>query len=258
VDRLPAAAAHKPAGAGPSGDESGATHTPAPQPRQPTDPDGDAGDATGRSTPAGLLAGSAPARRARGSAEIRLKPASGGLIAMWISGARRLGIVPFPDELGRGLAVVCPTTLGGGRVHHARLEDRGSVGISRGGDRPHRIHVGAAGLVATDCVDLQVRVDNLDEDLIVRLFERIGFQICRSRGTAWRSRPAETGPSWSLPRRSMSGPAMCTFARPPAMQPGGTCCSATSSELTMPHETPGATLSNVWRWCRRHLRVWPG
>jgi hypothetical protein len=30
---------------------------------------------------------------------------------MWISGARRLGIVPFPDELGRGLAVV-PYDLG--------------------------------------------------------------------------------------------------------------------------------------------------
>ena len=101
-------------------------------------------------------------------------------------------IVPFPDELGRGLAVV-PCNPGWPRESSAlalRIEAAlGSVAV--------RIdHIGSTavpGLAAKDCVDLQVRVDALDEDLIVRLFEGIGFRV---RPEPWNRVEVTAGRDW--------------------------------------------------------------
>ena len=81
--------------------------------------------------------------------------------------------MPFPDELTRGLAVE-PYNPGwaddsvtlAGRVKAAI----GPVAVD---------HIGSTsvpGLAAKDCIDIQVRVTTLDEDLIVSRLERIGFR----------------------------------------------------------------------------------
>ncbi|MGH3549513.1 MAG: GrpB family protein [Pseudonocardiaceae bacterium] len=57
-------------------------------------------------------------------------------------------------------------------------------------------HIGSTsvpGLVAKDCIDLQVRVDNLDEDLIVRVLERIGFRV---RPEPWNRVEVTSGKDW--------------------------------------------------------------
>lgn len=100
--------------------------------------------------------------------------------------------MPFPDELGRGLAVV-PYNPGWPREFSAlalRIEAAlGSVAV--------RIdHIGSTsvpGLVAKDCIDLQVRVDALDDDLIVRLLGRIGFRV---RPEPWNRVEVTFGRDW--------------------------------------------------------------
>jgi hypothetical protein len=109
-------------------------------------------------------------------------------------------------------------------------------------------HIGSTsvpGLAAKDCIDLQVRVDTLDEDSIISRFRRIGFRV---RPESWNrvDIAAGSGRSWSSRRRPVSGQATCTSVRPPARRPDGTCCSVTSCEPTTRLVRPGATSSNTW------------
>jgi hypothetical protein len=84
--------------------------------------------------------------------------------------------VPFPDELARGLTVVAydrrwPADFAvlARRIHGALGQM--AVRVS---------HVGSTsvpGLAAKDCIDVQVEVQALDEELITCRFEQIGFRL---------------------------------------------------------------------------------
>src|SRR6516225_3634411 len=84
--------------------------------------------------------------------------------------------MPFPDELARGLAVVaydrrCP---GDFAVLARRIQDAlGPMAVRVS-------HVGSTsvpGLAAKDCIDVQVEVQALNEELIVGRFGKIGFRL---------------------------------------------------------------------------------
>jgi dephospho-CoA kinase len=99
--------------------------------------------------------------------------------------------VPFPDELARGLAVVPYDSRWPGdfAVLATRIQDAlgpAAVRVS---------HVGSTsvpGLAAKDCIDVQVEVQVLDEELITGSLGRIGFRL---RPEPWnRAEPAPGGP----------------------------------------------------------------
>ncbi|MGH3783446.1 MAG: GrpB family protein [Pseudonocardiaceae bacterium] len=100
--------------------------------------------------------------------------------------------MPFSDELSRRLTVL-PYDPGWPRdfiTLTSRIEAAlGTVAV--------RIdHIGSTsvpGLVATDCIDLQVRVDNLDEEVIVQLLEQIGFRV---RPEPWNRVEVTSGKDW--------------------------------------------------------------
>ena len=105
---------------------------------------------------------------------------------------RKLGNMPFPDELGRGIAVV---------PYDARWPDAFVALTNRvqGALEPLIVkvdHIGSTsvpGLAAKDCIDLQVRVDTLDEDTIISRFEKIGFRV---RPEAWNRVEIAFGVKW--------------------------------------------------------------
>lgn len=99
--------------------------------------------------------------------------------------------MPFPDELARGLAVVGydPRWPGDFADLAGRIQDAlgpAAVRVS---------HVGSTsvpGLAAKDCIDVQVEVRVLDEDLITGCLGGIGFRL---RPEPWnRAEPTPGGP----------------------------------------------------------------
>jgi dephospho-CoA kinase len=84
--------------------------------------------------------------------------------------------VPFPDELARGLAVVAYDRRWPGDFAVLARKIHGALG-------PMAVrvnHVGSTsvpGLAAKDCVDVQVEVPALAEELIAGCFEKIGFRL---------------------------------------------------------------------------------
>ena len=99
--------------------------------------------------------------------------------------------MPFPDELSRGLAVVAYDRRWPGDFAVLARRIQGALG-------PMAVqvsHVGSTsvpGLAAKDCIDVQVEVLALDEDLIAGCFSEIGFRL---RPEPWnRVEPAPAGP----------------------------------------------------------------
>ena len=84
--------------------------------------------------------------------------------------------MPFPDELARGLAVVAYDRCWPGdfAVLARRIQDAlGPMAVRVS-------HVGSTsvpGLAAKDCIDVQVEVQALNEELIVGRFGKIGFRL---------------------------------------------------------------------------------
>ena len=99
--------------------------------------------------------------------------------------------MPFPDELARGLAVVVYDCSWPGDF--AALARR--VQDALGPTAVRVSHVGSTsvpGLAAKDCIDVQVEVRALDEDLIIGCFGTIGFRL---RPEPWnRAEPTPAGP----------------------------------------------------------------
>lgn len=100
--------------------------------------------------------------------------------------------MPFPDELACGLAVVpydvaWPDAF---RALASRLEATlGPLAI-------HIDHIGSTsvpGLAAKDCIDLQVRVQTLDEEEIINRFRQIGFRV---RPEPWNRLEVAGGVEW--------------------------------------------------------------
>jgi GrpB-like predicted nucleotidyltransferase (UPF0157 family) len=85
-------------------------------------------------------------------------------------------VVPFPDELARGLAVV--TYEPGWPAEFVALASRVTAAL---GPMAVRVeHVGSTsvpGLAAKDCIDVQVEVHALDEQLISGRLAEIGFRL---------------------------------------------------------------------------------
>ena len=99
--------------------------------------------------------------------------------------------MPFPDELARGLAVVAYDRRWPGdfAVLARRIQD------ALGPTAVRVYHVGSTsvpGLAAKDCIDVQVEVHALDEELIADCFGKIGFRL---RPEPWnRLEPAPGSP----------------------------------------------------------------
>ena len=99
--------------------------------------------------------------------------------------------MPFPDELSRGLAVVAYDRRWPGDFAVLARRIQGALGPTA----VQVSHVGSTsvpGLAAKDCIDVQVEVLALDEDLIAGCFSEIGFRL---RPEPWnRVEPAPAGP----------------------------------------------------------------
>jgi GrpB-like predicted nucleotidyltransferase (UPF0157 family) len=97
--------------------------------------------------------------------------------------------VPFPDELARGLAVVAYDRRWPGDFAVLARRIEGGLGVLA-----VRVdHVGSTsvpGLAAKDCIDVQVEVRALDEELIAGCFGRIGFRL---RPEPWNQAEATPG-----------------------------------------------------------------
>ncbi len=100
--------------------------------------------------------------------------------------------MPFSDELARGLAVV---------PHDAAWPDAFATLAARveaalGSLVVQVDHIGSTsvpGLAAKDCIDLQVRVDTLDEDSIISRLQKIGFRV---RPESWNHSEIVAGRKW--------------------------------------------------------------
>ncbi len=99
--------------------------------------------------------------------------------------------MPFPDELARGLALVAYDHRWPGDF--AALTRRIQNALGQAVVRVS--HVGSTsvpGLAAKDCIDVQIEVQALIEDLITGCFTRIGFRL---RPEPWnRTEPTPVGP----------------------------------------------------------------
>ncbi len=99
--------------------------------------------------------------------------------------------MPFPDELARGLAVVAYDRRWPGDFAVLAERVQGALGPAA----VQVSHVGSTsvpGLAAKDCIDVQVEVRALDEDLIAGCFATIGFRL---RPEPWnRTEPTPKGP----------------------------------------------------------------
>lgn len=113
-------------------------------------------------------------------------------LAPTLSTRLTLWTVPFPDELASGLAIVTydPGWPREFRALAARLQ--GALGsLAQGID-----HIGSTavpGLAAKDCIDIQVRVDDLDGTAIALAFDTIGFRL---RPEPWNRVEATAGKRW--------------------------------------------------------------
>ena len=103
--------------------------------------------------------------------------------------------MPFPDELARGLVVVRYDRRWPGDFAVLARRIQGALG-------PVAVrvsHVGSTsvpGLAAKDCIDVQVEVRALDEDLIAGCLGEIGFRL---RPEPWnRAEPTPGGPCAKL------------------------------------------------------------
>ncbi len=98
--------------------------------------------------------------------------------------------MPFPDELARGLAVVAYDRRWPGDFAILAKRIQGALGPTA----VRVSHVGSTsvpGLAAKDCIDVQVEVQALDEELITGCFAGIGFRL---RPEPWnRVEPAPGG-----------------------------------------------------------------
>lgn len=100
--------------------------------------------------------------------------------------------MPFPDELASGLAVVAydPGWPWEFRTLASRLQ--AALGsFAQGVD-----HIGSTavpGLAAKDCIDIQVRVDDLDRKPILPAFDTIGFRL---RPEPWNRVEITAGKRW--------------------------------------------------------------
>lgn len=99
--------------------------------------------------------------------------------------------MPFPDELARGVTVVAYDRRWPGDFAILARRIQGALG-------PEVVqvsHVGSTsvpGLAAKDCIDVQVEVRALDEDLIAPCFAKTGFRL---RPEPWnRVEPTPAGP----------------------------------------------------------------
>jgi GrpB-like predicted nucleotidyltransferase (UPF0157 family) len=110
-------------------------------------------------------------------------------------------LVPFPDELARGLAVV--TYDPRWPADFVALASRVKAAL---GPMAVRVdHVGSTsvpGLAAKDCIDVQVEVDALVEDQVSGRFAEIGFRL---RPEPWNR--AEATPGGSCPKLVFAPPA---------------------------------------------------
>jgi GrpB-like predicted nucleotidyltransferase (UPF0157 family) len=110
-------------------------------------------------------------------------------------------LVPFPDELAKGLAVV--TYDPRWPADFVRLASRVKAAL---GPMAVRVdHVGSTsvpGLAAKDCIDVQVEVHALAEDLISRRFAKVGFRL---RPEPWNR--AEAAPGGPCPKLVFAPPA---------------------------------------------------
>jgi GrpB-like predicted nucleotidyltransferase (UPF0157 family) len=110
-------------------------------------------------------------------------------------------VVPFPDELARGLVVV--TYDPGWPAEFVALASRVEAAL---GPMAVRVeHVGSTsvtGLAAKDCIDVQVEVHALDEDLIPGRFAKIGFRL---RPEPWNR--VEDTPGGPFPKLVFAPPA---------------------------------------------------
>jgi GrpB-like predicted nucleotidyltransferase (UPF0157 family) len=109
--------------------------------------------------------------------------------------------VPFPDELGRRLTVVAydPRWPGDFAVLARRIE--GALGPAA----VRVSHVGSTsvpGLAAKDCIDAQVEVRSLDEDLIAGCLGALGFRL---RPEPWNH--VESTPAGPCPKLVFAPPA---------------------------------------------------
>jgi dephospho-CoA kinase len=99
--------------------------------------------------------------------------------------------MPFPDELARGLAVVAYDRRWPGDFAVLARRIQGALGPAA----VQVSHVGSTsvpGLAAKDCIDVQVEVLDIDEDLIAGRFGKIGFRL---RPEPWnRVEPTPAGP----------------------------------------------------------------
>jgi GrpB-like predicted nucleotidyltransferase (UPF0157 family) len=110
-------------------------------------------------------------------------------------------VVPFPDELARGLVVV--TYDPGWPAEFVALASRVKAAL---GPMAVRVeHVGSTsvpGLAAKDCIDVQVEAHALDEDLIPGRFAKIGFRL---RPEPWNR--VEDTPGGPFPKLVFAPPA---------------------------------------------------
>lgn len=100
--------------------------------------------------------------------------------------------MPFPDELASGLVVVAYDP-GWPREFHA-LASRLQTAL---GSLAQSIdHIGSTavpGLAAKDCIDIQIRVDDLDENTVAPAFDTIGFRL---RPEPWNRVEVTAGTRW--------------------------------------------------------------
>lgn len=106
--------------------------------------------------------------------------------------SRNLSQVPFPDELAR------PLTVGDHDTRWPREFQAiaGRLDAALGSLARRIDHIGSTavpGLPAKDCIDVQVRADDLDESLIVPAFGGIGFRL---RPEPWNRVEICAGRAW--------------------------------------------------------------
>jgi GrpB-like predicted nucleotidyltransferase (UPF0157 family) len=155
--------------------------------------------------------------------------------------------MPFSDELERTLAVVPydPRWPDAFEVLASRAESAlGSVAV--------RVdHIGSTsvpGLAAKDCIDLQVRVDTLDEDSMIGRFENIAF---RARPESWNRVENVAGVTWSK----------LVFAPPPGERASNVHIRETTSEtarrnlLFRDFLRANDTARDAWGAFKQHLAL---
>jgi GrpB-like predicted nucleotidyltransferase (UPF0157 family) len=120
----------------------------------------------------------------------RVGETTGGVICPWVWSYALS--VPFPDEQVRGLAIVAydPGWPREFRALAARLQTA-FESLAQSID-----HIGSTaipGLAAKDCIDIQIRVDDLNENTIAPALDTIGFRL---RPEPWNRVEVTAGTLW--------------------------------------------------------------